>query len=119
MASDLTARIIDEAPKYNHCFRDWDPEPAHYAQQKYIFKEIYNKQMGVKKMAILWEDLSWTTEWRRGIAYLKLPIWEDLAKECGIEVVYSKAIKPRGTMYLPILQEIAAKKADLIFVVSS
>jgi ABC-type branched-subunit amino acid transport system substrate-binding protein len=119
MASELTARIIDEAPKYNHCFRDWDPEPAHYAQEKYIFTEIYRKQIGVKKMAILWEDLSWTTEWRKGMSYLKLPTWEELAKQCGIEVVYSKAIKPRGTMYLPILQEIAAKKADLIFVVSS
>jgi len=34
MGAELTARIIDQAPKYDHCFRDWDPEPAHYAQTK-------------------------------------------------------------------------------------
>ncbi|MBN1664743.1 MAG: ABC transporter substrate-binding protein [Deltaproteobacteria bacterium] len=119
MASELTARIIDEAPKYNHCFRDWDPEPAHYAQQKYIADKIWKKQLGVKKMAILWEDLAWTNEWRNGIPALKLPTWEKMYNDIGIEVVYSKAVKPRGTMYLPILQEIAAKKADLILFVSS
>lgn len=118
MAAELTARIIDEAPKYNHCFRDFDPEPAHYAQTKYMF-ETWKKLLGVKKLAILWEDLAWTNEWRRGIDYIKLPTWEKMANDVGIEVVYSKGIKPRGTMYLPILQEIAAKKADLIFVVSS
>ncbi len=37
MGAELTARIIDQAPKYDHNFRDWDPEPAHYAQTKYFF----------------------------------------------------------------------------------
>jgi len=119
MASALTARIIDEAPKYDFCFRDWDPEPAHYAQTKYIMEKAWKRDLGVKKIAILWEDLAWTTEWRKGIDYIKLPTWEKMANDLGIEVVYSKAVKPRGTMYLPILQEIAEKKADLIFFVSS
>jgi len=119
MGSELTARIIDEAPKYDFCFRDWDPEPAHYAQTKYIMEKTWKKDLGVKKIAILWEDLDWTTDWRNGIDYLNLPSWEKLAESVGLEVVYSKRIKPRGTMYMPILQEIANKKADLIFVVSS
>lgn len=118
MGSELTARIIDEAPKYDFCFRDWDPEPAHYAQTKYIM-ETWKKTMGVKKIAFLWEDLAWTTEWRKGIDYMKLPTWEKLAKEVGLEVVYSKAVKPRGTLYYPILQEIAQKKADMIWFISS
>ena len=118
MGSELTARIIDEAPKYDFCFRDWDPEPAHYAQTKYIM-ETWKKTMGVKKIAFLWEDLSWTTEWRKGINYMKLPTWEKLAKEVGLEVVYSKGVKPRGTLYYPILQEIAQKKADMIWFISS
>ena len=25
--SELTARIVDQAPKYDHCFRDWQPKP--------------------------------------------------------------------------------------------
>ena len=118
MGSELTARIIDEAPKYDFCFRDWDPEPAHYAQTKYIM-ETWKKTMGVKKIAFLWEDLSWTNEWRKGVDYMKLPTWEKLAKEVGLEVVYSKGVKPRGTLYYPILQEIAQKKADMIWFISS
>ena len=110
MGAELTARILDEAPKYNHCFRDWDPEPAHYAQQKYFFcKTIPEYQKG-NKLAILWEDLAWTTEWRKGISYINLPTWEKLAKDCGLQVVYSKAVKPRGTLYFPILQQIAQSK---------
>jgi branched-chain amino acid transport system substrate-binding protein len=119
MASELTARIIDEPGKYDHCFRDWDPEPAHYAHMKYYFTYLYPKVMKAKKLAILWEDLAWTTEWRKGIDYIKLPTWEKMAKDCGMEIVYSKAVKPRGTMYFPILQQIADSKADVIFYCSS
>ena len=119
MGSELTSRIIDEPGKYDFCFRDWDPEPAHYAQTKYIMEKAWKKDLGVKKIAILWEDLAWTNEWRRGMDYIKLPTWEKMANDLGIEVVYSKGVKPRGTMYTPILQEIANKKADLIFFVSS
>ena len=119
MGSELTARIIDEAPKYDFCFRDWDPEPAHYAQTKYIAEKTWKKDLGVKRIAILWEDLAWTTEWRKGISYMNLPTWEKMFQDIGIKVVYSKAVKPRGTLYIPILQEIADKKADLIFFVSS
>lgn len=119
MASALTARIIDEWPKYNHCFRDWDPEPAQFAQMKYFAENLYKKRMGVKRMAILWEELEWTKEFRQGIPSLGIPSWEKMFSDAGIEVVYSKGIKPRGTMYLPIFQEIAAKKADFILIVSS
>ena len=119
MGSELTARIIDQSPKYDHCFRDWDPEPAHYAHMKYFFTYLYPKVMKAKRLAILWEDLAWTTEWRKGIDYIKLPTWEKMAKECGMELVYSKAVKPRGTLYFPILQQIADAKADVIFYCSS
>jgi ABC-type branched-subunit amino acid transport system substrate-binding protein len=119
MSSELTARIIDEAPKYDFCFRDFDPEPAHYAQTRYMMAKEWKKDLGIKRIAILWEDLAWTNEWRRGISYINLPTWEKMAQDVGLKVVYSKAVKPRGTLYLPILQEIANKKADLIFFVSS
>lgn len=119
MAAELTARIIDQPGKYEHCFRDWDPEPAHYSQMKYFFTYTYPKVMKVKRVALLWEDLAWTKEWREGISYINLPTWEKLAKDCGIEVVYSKLVKPRGTLYFPILQQISASKADMIFYVSS
>lgn len=120
MGAELTARIIDEPGKYEHCFRDFDPEPAHYAQQKYLWcTQLSNPPQSVKKMAFLWEDLAWTTEWRKGISYINLPTWEKLANQCGIEIVYSKAVKPRGTLYFPILQQIAAAKPDMIYYFSS
>jgi ABC-type branched-subunit amino acid transport system substrate-binding protein len=120
MASELTARIVDNYEKYKFCFRDWDPEPAHYSWLENIMGSLFKKVIKAKKLAFLWEDLAWTHMWRRGIDYLKLPTWEEVAKQkYGLDVVYSKPVKPRGTMYLPILQEIAMKKADVIWFVSS
>jgi len=120
MASELTAKIVDEYEKYKFSFRDWDPEPAHYSWLDNYMGKLFQGAIKGKRLAFLWEDLAWTVLWRRGIDYLKLPTWEEVAKQkYGIDVVYSKAVKPRGTMYLPILQEIATKKADMIWFVSS
>jgi ABC-type branched-subunit amino acid transport system substrate-binding protein len=117
--SELTARILDQAPKYDQCFRDWQPEAAYWAHIKYYFTNYFQKTLKAKKLAILWEDLAWTNEFRKGIPSLNLPPWEQLAKDCGLEVVYSKPVKPRGTLYIPILQQIADSKADLIYYMSS
>jgi ABC-type branched-subunit amino acid transport system substrate-binding protein len=120
MASELTAKIVDNYDKYKFCFRDWDPEPAHYAWLEPIMGALFKKVLKAKNVAFLWEDLAWTQMWRKGISYLKLPTWEEVAKQkYGLDVVYSKPVKARGTMYLPILQEIANKKADVIWFVSS
>jgi len=120
MASELTAKIVDDYEKYKFSFRDWDPEPAHYSWLNNYLGKLFQGALKGKRLAFLWEDLAWTILWRRGIDYLKLPTWEEVAKQkYGIDVVYSKAVKPRGTMYLPILQEIATKKADMIWFVSS
>jgi ABC-type branched-subunit amino acid transport system substrate-binding protein len=120
MASELTAKIVDDYEKYKFCFRDWDPEPAHYSWLENIMGGLFKKVLKAKKVAFLWEDLAWTQMWRKGIDYLKLPTWEEVAKQkYGLETVYSKPVKARGTMYLPILQEIANKKADVVWFVSS
>jgi ABC-type branched-subunit amino acid transport system substrate-binding protein len=111
---------VDDYEKYKFCFRDWDPEPAHYSWLENIMGGLFKKVLKAKKLAFLWEDLAWTQMWRKGIDYLKLPTWEEVAKQkYGLDVVYSKPVKPRGTMYLPILQEIASKKADVVWFVSS
>ena len=118
MASELTGRILDQAPKYDHCFRDFDSEPSHYSYMKYWLTQ-WKTHLKVKKIAFLWEDLAWTAEWRNGVKYLNLPSWEEMARQAGMEVVYSKLVKPRGTMYFPILQQLAQKKPDFILYVSS
>jgi ABC-type branched-subunit amino acid transport system substrate-binding protein len=117
--SELTARIIDQHPKYEHCFRDWQPEAAYWSHMRHYFKNYFQKTLQAKRLAILWEDLAWTQEFRKGIPAMNLPPWEVLAKDCGLDVVYSKLVKPRGTMYFPILQQVSAAKADLIFYMSS
>ena len=119
MGAELTARILEQPGKYDHCFRDWDSEPAQYAQVKYFMTYVYPKVFKVKKIAFLWEDLAWTLEWRKGISYINLPTWEKMAKDNGMEIVYSKLVKPRGTLYFPILQQIAASKPDMILYISS
>ncbi len=121
MGAELTARVLDEYDKYKFCFRDWDPEPAHYPQMNYFWGKTWPKMFpGIKRMAFLWEDLAWTHQWRVGIDYMKMPPWEEmLEKQHGIKVVYSKAVKPRGTMYMPLLQQIAMKKAQVILYISS
>ena len=119
LSSELTDRVLDHPGKYDHCFRDYDPDPAQFAQTRYFMKNLFKDVMKAKRIAILWEDLTWSTELRRGIPSLNLPPWEKMAGEFGLEVVYSKALKPRGTLYFPILQQISAAKADLIWYISS
>ena len=117
---ELTERVFDDYDRFHFCFRPWDPEPVHYSWLDGIVERGMKKAMGAKKIAVLWEDLAWTDLMREGIDYLNLPGWEEVfEKRYGMEVVYSKAVKPRGTMYLPLLQQIAGKKPDVIFYISS
>ena len=65
--SEVTGRIIDQAPKYEHCFRDWQPEAAYWAHIRYYFSTYFQKVLKAKRIAFLWEDLAWTSEFRKGI----------------------------------------------------
>ena len=118
---ELTARVLEDYEKYRFCFRDFDPEPAHYAQNYYFWGTTWKRQLkpGANKLAFLWEDLEWTNAFRQGIPSLDMPTWEDLAMNLGYEIAFSQPVAPRGTMYLPILQQIARSKADRIYYISS
>jgi len=123
MGMELTDRVVDDYEKYKFCFRDWDPELAHYPQMRYFWKKTWPEMLHKKdgmKVAMLWEDLEWTKPWREGAPSMGFLSWEEMMeKDYGFEIVYSKKVKPRGTMYLPLLQQIAGKKADIILYVSS
>ena len=117
---ELTDRVVDDYEKYKFCFRDYDPEVCQYAQMRYFFRDVYPRMLpGMKKVAILWEDLEWSKPFRNGDPARGYGRWEDMIEEYGYEIVYSKPVKPRGTMYLPLLQQMAGKKADYILYVSS
>ncbi len=120
MGMELTDRVLDNYEKYKFCFRDWDPEPAQYAMMKYFFASQYKRMMPkMKTVAMLWEDLEWTKSFREGIPSLNMPAWEDMIEDGGYKIAYSKNVKPRGTMYLPILQQIAMKRVDFVLYVTS
>jgi ABC-type branched-subunit amino acid transport system substrate-binding protein len=117
MDSVLTERVLEDYDKYKHCFRDWDPEPGHYSWLDDEFDTLFRDIIGAKKIAIVYEDLAWTTEWREGGH--GLPPWDVEAERRGLEVVYCKTFKARSGMYLPMLEAIAKSGAEAIFIVSS
>jgi ABC-type branched-subunit amino acid transport system substrate-binding protein len=116
MGRELTSDIVKDYDKLKFIFRDWDPEDAHYCSIPAYFG-VFRDVVGAKKMAWLWEDLAWTTTWRNGVA--GLPTWEAYAKENGLETVYSKAVKARTGMYLPILEAINSSGAEVVMFISS
>lgn len=119
MARELTTTVMEDYDTYKFCFRDWDPEDAHYASIPSYFA-IFKEVVGATKIAFLWEDLAWTNLWRNGIAEKNLPTWSEYAKQLyGLETVYDAAFKARTGMYLPMLEGIANSGAEVVFMVSS
>lgn len=119
MGRELTTTVMEDYETYKFCFRDWDPEDAHYASVPGYFA-VFKEVVGATKIAWLWEDLAWTTLWRNGIPEKNLPTWEEYAEQLyGLETVYSAPVKARTGMYLPILEGIANSGAEVIFFVSS
>ncbi len=118
--SEVTTMVLEDYDRYKFFFRGFNPEPGHYAWATRVFEITQRMIPAAKKWAILYEDLAWTTMYREGSPELGLPTWDAMAKEdFGLDVVYSKAVKARTGMYLPILEGIAEADADVIFFVSS
>lgn len=120
MGREITLPVVEQYDTYKFLFRDYVPEDSFYCGSVFptyftFFKEV----LKAKKVAWLWEDLSWTLAWRNGVPDKGLPKLEDYAKEYGIETVYSKPVRPRAGSYLPILEAIANSGAEVIFFVSS
>jgi len=119
MARELTTTLEEDYDTYKFCFRDWDPEDAHYASIPAYFG-VMKEVVGASKIAFLWEDLAWTNLWRNGIPEKNLPTWSEYAKQLyGLETVYDAAFKARTGMYLPVLEGIANSGADVVFMCSS
>ncbi|MDD5312621.1 MAG: ABC transporter substrate-binding protein [Dehalococcoidia bacterium] len=117
MGRELTEDVVKDYEKYRFVFRDWDPEDAYYCVSPAYFG-VFKEVIGASKIAFLWEDLAWTTVWRNGLP--GLPKWEDYAKEVyGLETVYSKPVKARTGMYLPVLESLATSGAQAVWFVSS
>jgi len=118
MDRGITDKCIDEPEKYKFWFRNWDPEPTHFCWIGDICK-FWKDVVGAKKVALLYENLAWTTCWREGDPEAGLPSWKDEIESYGLDVVYVEAVPARVGMYLPIFDAIAKAGADVIFYVSS
>jgi ABC-type branched-subunit amino acid transport system substrate-binding protein len=123
VAVEITEPCVFNYDKYKFVFRDHNPEPGHFAM---VTPEIEAMRdlMGVKKLAILYEDLAWTTVFRKGYAaYGERPAMttlKEMAEEdFGLQVVYEETVKSRTGMYLPILEAIAGSGVDGILFVDS
>ena len=123
---EVTSTIIQNYDNEKMIFRDFNPEPGHFAWANLIFSWSQAngpntpKGLAPKKWALLYENLAWTLLFRNGYPTLNLPTWDQMAKDkYGIDVVYSKPFSARAGMYLPILDQISKAGADMIFVVSS
>jgi ABC-type branched-subunit amino acid transport system substrate-binding protein len=119
MARELTTPVMEDYDTYKFCFRDYDPEDAHYASIPSTFA-LFKEVVGASKIAWLWEDLAWTKMWQNGIPGTNLPNWPDYAKQTyGLETVYNKPVRAKMGMYLPVLEGIAASGAQVVFFCSS
>ena len=126
---EVTETIIKNYEKEKMIFRQFNPEPGHFAWGNLIMSmsqpggPITPKGLVAKKWALLYENLSWTLLFRNGWNAPDapaLPTWDKMAKDdYGIDVVYSKPVSARTGMWLPILDEISKSGAEIIYMVSS
>jgi branched-chain amino acid transport system substrate-binding protein len=120
-SDEITYRIVENYDKWKFVFRD----QVTVAARVPIYRDhvdLFHK-LGVKKFALLREDLTWTEKIFNAIpatkyhpASVSVP---DYAKSLGMEVVYQKALKYRAGMYSPILEAIAASGAEGVIFISS
>ena len=123
---EVTESVLTNYEKEKMIFRDFNPEPGHYAWASLIYSmSDPNSQIAApgfhpKKWALLYENMAWTLLFRNGYPPLNLPTWDQMAKDdWGIDVVYSKPVAARTGMWLPILDAVSKSGAEMIFCVSS
>jgi len=132
----LTDRVVDNYAKYKFFFRTFADPIARYLSGIGIAHDVV-KKWGVKKVAILMDDLDWTKIYREGYPNPKtyapspyfaklgdevmkrdcskgLPPQRDMWKAVGMEVVYEAKIAVNEKMFLPIFESIASSGAEYI-----
>ncbi|MDY0044349.1 MAG: ABC transporter substrate-binding protein, partial [Syntrophales bacterium] len=120
-SDEITYRIVDQYDKWKFVFRDQITVSARvplYRDQVDIFKAV-----GVKKFALLREDLTWTQgifkEFPATKYHKKILSVPDYAKSIGMEVVYQEAVKYKAGMYSPLFEAISAAGAEGIIFAAS
>ncbi|MGP3667739.1 MAG: ABC transporter substrate-binding protein [Candidatus Bathyarchaeota archaeon] len=125
MASEVTLKVINEYDKYKFAFRIFDVDFDANVLRPYDYFLHARDVLKVSKIAILIEDAAWTYGAREGFSTttkfgdVKQKPLREIAKELGLEVVYEANIAVGEKNFVPIMEAIAAKGAQYIFVMSS
>ncbi|MCS7129953.1 MAG: ABC transporter substrate-binding protein [Archaeoglobaceae archaeon] len=123
---ETTQKVINEYDKYKFYFRCLPPDPdLNYNVAKWFF-DIAKNVIGAKRVALILEDAAWTKCAREGCYFeTKLgpisakPMRQWVQDEFGLQVVYVAHAAVMEKNFLPMFEQIAANKADFIFVLSS
>jgi len=107
-------RVRDNYPKYKFGFQTYYAISTHYLKIfSGMFTDIYKNTMGIKKVALVYEDMEWTKPLRKGIPGVS-PRLADIYKEAGLEVVYETTLSLDQKMFNSVFEEIAASGAEVI-----
>jgi branched-chain amino acid transport system substrate-binding protein len=109
-ATDMVATNYE---KYKFFFRPFSKGGAHYDNDLKIW-ELWTNTIGTKKLAFMAEDMAFAKPLVEGLPG-KFPSLPELFKSKGLDVVYTGQNSIKEKMFLPILEEIAAKGADTIY----
>lgn len=112
-AEDMGLKVQQQHERYKFYFRPCSKTTSYfpYLRQNAEFLAHYTK---AKTAALLIEDAVWTQGFRKGLDG-QFPPFKDTMEEIGMEVVYYAETAVGEKMFLPIFENVAAKKPDLIF----
>ena len=108
-----TYMVCANYDKYKFFFRPFEKGGGHFDPNLKIW-EVWTKVIGSKKLAFMAEDMAFAKPLVEGIPG-KTPSLPEFFKSKGLDVVYTGQNSIKEKMFLPILEEIAAKGADTIY----
>jgi len=107
-------RVRDNYDKYKFGFQTYYAISTHYLEKfSVMFTDIYKNTMGVKKVALIYEDMEWTKPLRNGIPGVS-PRLAEVYEKAGLEVVYETTLSLDQKMFNSVFEEVAASGADVI-----
>ncbi len=108
-----TYMVCANYEKYKFFFRPFEKGGGHYDPNIKSW-ELWTKVIGTKKLAFMAEDMAFAKPLVEGIPG-KTPSLPEFFRSKGLDVVYTGQNSIKEKMFLPILEEIAAKGADTIY----
>ena len=111
---DIWHRVRDNYKKYKFGFQTYYFISTNYLKiLSELNSEVFKKIIGVKKVAIVYEDMEWTKPLRKGLENVS-PRLAEVYKKNGLEVVYETTLSLDQKMFTSVFEEIAASGAGVV-----